>query len=155
MNRVRLKTRVAFVLATWLGVGFSPVAPGTAGTLAALPLFFALRGSGPFGVLAAAMVLALAGVWAAGVVAAHTRSNDPQIVVVDEVAGVLVALACAPPGLAGVALAVVLFRFFDVMKPFPVRAAERLPRGWGIVADDLVAGACAGALSALLARGLA
>lgn len=135
-----MKKHVAFVLATWFGLGFSPIAPGTVGALAALPLYFALRGFGPLAILGAACVLTLAGVWASGIVAAHTGNDDPQIVVIDEVAGVLVALAFAPPTFAGVALAVVLFRVFDMTKPFPARDAERLPGGWGIVIDDVVAG---------------
>jgi len=132
--------RVAWVLATWFGCGLSPVWPGTVGTLAALPVYFAVRGHGVGGVLAAALLLTVFGIWAAGIVADGSRMHDPQIVVVDEVAGVLVALAAAGPSLASVAAAVVFFRLFDVTKPFPARAAERLPRGWGIVVDDVVAG---------------
>jgi phosphatidylglycerophosphatase A len=147
-----MKKAAAFVLATWFGVGFSPIAPGTLGTLATLPLYFAIRGSGPFAVLAAAIVLTAAGVWAAGIVAAHSGKHDPQFVVVDEAAGVLVALAFAPSTAKGVALAVVLFRVFDITKPFPARAAERLPRGWGIVIDDIVAGIWA-AVALACARG--
>jgi phosphatidylglycerophosphatase A len=145
------KTRLAFVLATWFGIGFSPLAPGTLGTLAALPLYFALRGFGSSVVLAAAIVLGLAGVWASGVVAAHVGKEDPQIVVIDEVAGVLVALAFAPPTVAGFVLAVVLFRVFDMTKPFPARAAERLPGGWGIVVDDIAAGLWSAAITRLIA----
>jgi phosphatidylglycerophosphatase A len=145
-----MKTRLGFVIATWFGLGFSPIAPGTLGTLAALPLYYALRGFGSFAVLAAAVVLTLVGVWAAGIVAVHTGKHDPQIVVVDEVAGVLVALAFAPPTIAGVAVAVVLFRIFDMTKPFPARAAERLPGGWGIVIDDVVAGIWAAVLTPAL-----
>jgi phosphatidylglycerophosphatase A len=145
-----MKKKLAFVLATWFGIGFSPIAPGTCGTLAALPLYFALRDFGPIAVLAAAVVLTLAGVWAAGIVAEHTDEDDPQIVVVDEVAGVLVALAFAPRSLAGVALAVVLFRVFDMTKPFPARSAEDLPGGWGIVIDDIVAGIWAAVLAKVL-----
>jgi phosphatidylglycerophosphatase A len=135
-----MKKHVAFVLATWFGLGFSPIAPGTVGTIAALPLYFALRGGGPIAILVAAIALMFAGIWAAGIVAEHTGKHDPQIVVVDEVAGVLVALAFAPHGFKGVATAVIAFRIFDMTKPFPARAAERLPGGWGIVIDDIVAG---------------
>lgn len=137
--------KAAWLVATWFGCGFSPLAPGTVGTLGALPLYFALRGFGPLAVLAAAALLAIVGTWAAGVVASEARSADPQIVVVDEVVGVLAALAASPPRSDAVALTVILFRIFDVTKPFPARAAERLPGGWGIVVDDVVAGAWAGA----------
>jgi len=91
-------------------------------------------------------------VWASGIVADVIGTHDPQIVVVDEVAGVLVTLAAAPRSVAGAVGAVVLFRIFDIMKPFPARVAERLPRGWGIVIDDIVAGAWAGAGVLILRR---
>jgi phosphatidylglycerophosphatase A len=141
------RERVAFVTATWFGTGLSPVAPGTVGTLAALPLYFVLRDWGPLAILAAAGTITLAGVWAAGIVADRTGRRDPQIVVVDEVAGVLLALTFATRTAFGVALAVLLFRVFDITKPFPARAAERLPRGWGIVVDDIVAGGWAAAIA--------
>jgi phosphatidylglycerophosphatase A len=131
---------IARVIATWFGCGRSPVAPGTVGTLGALPLWFAVRGGGPKAVLVTAAAMTLIGVWAAGVFAAERGAKDPQEVVVDEVAGVLVALTAAPPSFAGTALAVVLFRVFDITKPFPTRHAEQLPGGWGIVLDDVVAG---------------
>ena len=89
-------TRVAWVIATWWGCGLSPVAPGTVGTLGALPLFLALRERGPAVILAVGLAIAAVGIWAAGRVAEATASKDPQRVVVDEVAGVLVALAAAP-----------------------------------------------------------
>lgn len=142
--------RVARVLATWFGCGLSPVAPGTVGTIGALPLWMLVREAGPLGVLATAAVVTVVGVWSAGVVARDGGSKDPQIVVIDEVAGVLVALAAAPPTVLGVAAATLLFRVFDMTKPFPARRAESLPGGWGIVLDDLVAGVQA----ALLVRAL-
>lgn len=149
------KTRLAYLVALWFGCGLAPIAPGTCGTLGALPLYFVVRSHGPLAILAAAVVVTLVGIWAADVVAAHERAKDPQIIVVDEVAGVLVALAAAPPTLAGAAAGVVLFRVFDITKPFPARAAERLPGGVGVVVDDLVAGAwAAAALFALRAAGV-
>lgn len=137
------RRRAATVIATWFGCGLSPIAPGTVGTLGALPLWLAVRGGGRLAIGAAALAAALVGAWAAGVVARERGTDDPQIVVIDEVAGVLVALAAAPPTAPGAVAAVLLFRVFDIAKPFPVRQAERLPGGWGIMADDLVAGAVA------------
>ncbi len=145
--------RVAFAIALWFGCGLSPIAPGTVGTLGALPLYLVARAGGPLAILAVAVLVTVVGIWAAGVVARSRASADPQIVVVDEVAGVLVALAAAPPTWSGVALAVVLFRFFDVTKPFPARAAERLHGGLGIVLDDVVAGIYAASI-VLALRGL-
>lgn len=134
------RTKVAHLIALWFGCGLSPVAPGTVGTLGALPVYLLVRGAGAPGILAAAFVVTVVGIWSAGVVARHRGTSDPQVVVVDEVAGVLVALAAAPPTWAGVAAAVLLFRVFDITKPPPARAAERLHGGLGIVLDDVVAG---------------
>ena len=142
--------RAARVLATWFGCGLSPVAPGTVGTLGALPLWLLVRGGGAAMIFVTAIAVTLAGVWAAGVVARASGTKDPQIVVIDEVAGVLFALAGAPQSTAGCILAVVLFRVFDMTKPFPARRAEKLPAGWGIVIDDVVAGIQA----ALVVRGI-
>ncbi len=132
--------RLALVLATWFGCGYSPVAPGTAGTLGAVPLYLLVARLGPWAVGTAAVLLALVGVAASTRVAALRGLKDPQLVCIDEVAGVFVALTAALPRVGQVAVAVVLFRLFDIFKPWPVRRLERLPRGWGIVADDLAAG---------------
>lgn len=134
------KIRAARVLATWFGCGLIPFVPGTLGTLAALPLWLLLRDGGPWVVLATALIVTLTGIWSAGVVARVSATKDPQIVVIDEVAGVLVALAGAPQSTGGIVGAVLLFRVFDTLKPFPARRAESLPGGWGIVIDDVVAG---------------
>lgn len=145
------RKRLAWTLATWFGCGLSSRAPGTVGTLGALPLYLLVRGHGTLAVLATAAIVTAAGVWASNVVVRDSGEKDPQRVVIDEVAGVLVALAAAPPTWGGVALAVGLFRLFDITKPFPARRAERLPEGWGVVLDDLVAGVWA-ALAVLAAR---
>ena len=133
--------RVGFALATWFGVGYTPLAPGTAGTLAAIPLYLALRPHGTSAVLGAAVVLTLIGVWAAARVSRGTGLQDPQIVVIDEVAGVHVTWLAAPANWHGLIAGFVLFRLFDQLKPFPARWAERkLHGGMGIVFDDVFAG---------------
>jgi phosphatidylglycerophosphatase A len=147
--------KVGWALATWFGCGFVPVAPGTAGTLGAIPLYFAVRAGGPPAILATAAVVTAIGVWAAGIVAEDRGTHDPQIVVIDEAAGVLLALAFAGRSLPGVGAAFVLFRLFDTTKPFPARRLERLPGGWGIVLDDIAAGVWAAAcLAGLRAAGV-
>ena len=138
--------RLAIVLATWFGCGFSPVAPGTAGTLGAVPLYLVVARLGSWAVAAAAVVLALVGVAASTRVANLRGLKDPQLVCIDEVAGVFVALTAAAPTFGQITAAVLLFRVFDIFKPWPVRRLERLPQGWGIVADDLAAGLWAAAL---------
>jgi phosphatidylglycerophosphatase A len=141
------RTRVAYVLGTWFGCGYVPYAPGTAGTLGAIPLYLLLRPYGMVAVLGAALVLTVVGIWAADIVAKDSGLKDPQLVVIDEVAGVLCTLAVAPPTWAGLIVGVVLFRIFDQFKPWPARAAERkLPGGYGIVLDDIAAGAWGAAI---------
>ncbi len=136
------KQRLAYLLGTWFGCGYVPYAPGTAGTLGAVPLYLLLRPYGLVAVLGAALVLTVVGIWAADIVAKHSGLKDPQLVVIDEVAGVLCTLAVAPPTWTGLVVGVVLFRVFDQFKPFPARTAEqKLPGGYGIVLDDIAAGA--------------
>jgi phosphatidylglycerophosphatase A len=148
-----LKRVAAYTFATWFGCGLVPKAPGTVGTLGAVPLYLALRPLGPLAVLGAAAVLGLLGVLAASHVVHDRDDPDPQIVVVDEVAGVLVTLAAAPPTWAALAVGVLLFRVFDQMKPWPARPAEGLPGGFGVVLDDIVAGAW-GAAALVVLRAL-
>jgi phosphatidylglycerophosphatase A len=130
----------SYGLATWFGCGFVPKLPGTVGTVGAIPLYLVLRPFGPWACLAAAVILAVGGAVAAARVVDDRRDPDPQIVVVDEVAGVLVTLAAAPPTWPALAAGFVLFRILDQWKPWPAGPAERLPKGWGVIADDLVAG---------------
>ncbi len=146
--------RAARLVATLLGVGHAPVAPGTFGTLATVPLAFALWWlAHPLAMLAGAAVVTAVGVVAAGAVAREGPVQDPGHVVIDEAAGYLFACAFAPPGWITAALAFVFFRVLDIAKPFPINRLERLPGGWGIMADDVAAGLLAGAL-AWLATGL-
>jgi len=151
--------RVAVAVATWFGCGYFPKGPGTAGSVGALAAAWVL--TGPLGLapawLGAAAVLLLGpAVWAAGRACRYWGEKDAQRVVVDEVVGQWLTLAALPPGPAAASwwwwlAAFVLFRVFDIRKPFPVRAAERLPGGWGVVADDVVAGIYGALVLGLLA----
>ena len=141
----RAKRRsVPYLIGTWFGCGFFPVASGTVGSFAALVIAIVLNvyagsGRGTFLVLAA--ILLFPGIWAADVVARSENIADPHIVVVDEVIGQWITLAGAATQNWKIWLAAfVLFRLFDIWKPPPVRQLERLPGGWGIVADDVMAG---------------
>lgn len=157
MTKGPTREKIARALALWFGCGLFPKAPGTAGTLGAVPLYLLLRPLGIPAIAVAAVVLTLVGVWAASDVARTTGLKDPQIVVIDEVAGVHVTWLAAPlVGWRGVVYGFVLFRLFDQLKPFPARWAERkLPSGWGIVMDDVFAGVWgAGCLLLLRNRGL-
>ena len=118
-----------------------PIAPGTAGSVVGVALVVGLQalGSVPVDLVALAAVLVL-GVWSAGVVERDLGRTDPGAVVIDEVAGMLVTLLWVPVGWMGIVVGFLVFRILDIIKPFPVRTAERLPGGWGIMADDVAAG---------------
>jgi phosphatidylglycerophosphatase A len=142
-----MRLRTANLIATWFGCGWSPVAPGTAGSLGALAIAIVLhewlgwRGL-HFGVLA--LLLLPAAVWSADVAAKAAKRKDPGFVVVDEVVGQWLALAGASAlNWKSFGAAFLLFRAFDIWKPPPVRQLEALPGGLGINADDAMAGAYA------------
>jgi phosphatidylglycerophosphatase A len=138
----------AHILAVWFGCGHLPVMPGTWGTLGAIPLYLLLRPLGVGAIAAAAAGVTLVGLWAAGVVERRLGKKDPQIVCIDEVAGVLVTWLAAPPTWAGLVAGFVAFRVLDQLKPWPARAAERLGGGVGVMLDDVAAGAWGAALLA-------
>jgi phosphatidylglycerophosphatase A len=146
-------SRAAELIATVLGVGRAPFAPGTVASVVALPFAWLILRHGDVTLLGAATTVAtLAGIWACDVYVKDTGREDPSECVIDEVAGQWIACAFAPVSLAGFALAFVLFRLFDITKLWPISAAEKLRGGLGVMADDLVAGLFAGILVAAAAH---
>jgi phosphatidylglycerophosphatase A len=151
--------RMSSLLATFFGIGRVPVASGTVASAAALPFGFLLVLAGTPAIAMATMVAAAIGVWACGEHAARLGVADPSECVLDEVAGqwialVPVALYSRPLDWRPYALSFVLFRVFDVVKVWPLSAAERLPGGFGVMADDVLAGLIAASiLSAAFANG--
>ena len=144
MTRRDPGTGAAVLVATMFGAGRAPAVPGTFGTLAAVPPAVLLaRALPPWGFALATGALALLAIWTSGVAARAMGLKDPRPVVIDEAAGLFVTLLYLPAGLETVAIGFVLFRLMDILKPFPARRAEDLPGGWGIVVDDLIAGAYA------------
>jgi phosphatidylglycerophosphatase A len=137
-------------VATGIGSGFSPIAPGTAGSALGLLLFWPLSQIGLGLQLAATAVVTVVGVAAADAVATRVGKKDPGIVVVDEIAGMWVSLLLLPMTPATAVLAFLCFRLMDILKPFPARDLERLPGGIGIMADDLAAGLYANLLVRLV-----
>ena len=134
-------SRLALLVATAGYVGLAPVAPGTWGSAVGVCLLVLVRltGAGGAEALLLAAVLAV-GVWSATLAERRYGRTDPGAIVIDEVAGMLIAVFWVPVSWVGLVAAFLAFRIFDVVKPFPSRAAERLPAGWGVMADDVVAG---------------
>jgi phosphatidylglycerophosphatase A len=130
--------------ASFFGAGFFPVAPGTAGSLAAAGVYAAMVPRA-FGLFAAAAMF-IAGIFIVGATRNYLETEDDQRIVIDEAAGVWLAMAIAPAGLWYALSAVALFRFFDVLKPLGIKKIQRLPYAWGIMLDDTAAGICAGAV---------
>ncbi|MFQ5669120.1 MAG: phosphatidylglycerophosphatase A [Acidobacteriota bacterium] len=138
--------RLLFALASGLGSGYAPVASGTAGTLAVIPLYLLLAWgtTRPVFITLTVAFLPLA-ILAAGSASRSLSRKDPGVVVVDEWAGFLVTMAGHPLAWQRLVVGFFLFRLFDVIKPFPARQAEGLPGGYGIVLDDVLAGLYANA----------
>ena len=141
------KSLWAWLLATWFGAGYLKPGPGTYGSVAAVLLWFLAAHAFPsqpatlaIATLIAAIVITLIGIPASTTVARESARKDPGFVVIDEVAGQLFALILMPPDWRHAALALLLFRLFDITKPGPIRRLEALPEGTGIMLDDVAAG---------------
>jgi phosphatidylglycerophosphatase A len=135
------------VLASFFGLGFFPFAPGT---LTSLVVVLVYRYSAhaldwPY-FLVILLALLILGTYAASFYSSELQRDDPRCIVVDEAAGQLLVLFLVAPEWTSLAAGFLLFRFFDIVKPFPVRRAEELPGGWGIMADDVLAALMAKAL---------
>ncbi|MBI3493693.1 MAG: phosphatidylglycerophosphatase A [Acidobacteria bacterium] len=144
---------IPLALATALGVGYIPFAPGTFGSAAGLLLWAALP---PSALVQSATILAVfaLGSWSGGVAERHFGRTDPDQVVIDEVMGMLITLFMNPVGAWGLLGAFLLFRIADIIKPFPANRLERLPGGVGVMADDAMAAIYANiALRLMLALG--
>ena len=148
--------RLSTIIASVFGIGYFPVASGTVMSIVAVffAWYIALHGGGV--VLVAASLLAFViGIWACGDHVRATGRDDPSECVIDELAGQW--LACAGicftpvfPSITEFALTFLLFRLFDVLKPWPISAAEKLPGGLGVMADDMVAGLAAAVIGGLV-----
>lgn len=151
------KTLWAWTVATFFGAGLGKPGPGTWGSAAAVLLWFAAARI--FHLSPGALLLTLGcgialsllfGVPAATIVARESGRKDPGFVVIDEVAGQWITLLLSPVNWRYALIAFVLFRLFDITKPFPIRRIEGLPAGWGIVFDDVGAGLYAWGVASLL-----
>jgi phosphatidylglycerophosphatase A len=146
--------KFASQIATVFGVGRSPAAPGTAGSLVALPVAWLLAmWGGRFVLLLAAIFVLAIGSWACEIYVRKTGKEDPPECVIDEVAGQWIVCAFAPLSLPAYALAFALFRLFDILKPWPINWVERnTPGGLGVMLDDVVAGLMACVIIVALAQ---
>lgn len=140
-------TRWAWTLATFFGSGYLKPGPGTYAStfaillwLAAATLFSPTRLTLTIATALAALLITAIGIPASTITARESSTKDPGFVVIDEVAGQLFALILTPPNWRHAALALLLFRLFDIFKPWPIRRLEALPNGTGIMLDDVAAG---------------
>jgi phosphatidylglycerophosphatase A len=134
-------TRLAVFVATVAYCGYSPIAPGTAGSAAGLAVYLLVWWSRSATIEAGLIALVFAaGTWAATHAERYFGGIDPGPVVVDEVLGMLVTLAFIPVGWSGALAGFFIFRVFDVVKPYPANRLEKLHGGFGIMADDAMAG---------------
>jgi phosphatidylglycerophosphatase A len=141
------KTRWAWTLSTFFGAGYLKPGPGTYGSIFAVLLWFAAahaftptRATLAIATTIAALLITSAGIPASTITARESSRKDPGFVVIDEVAGQLFALILARPDWHHAALDLLLFRLFDIWKPWPIRRLEALPAGTGIMLDDVAAG---------------
>ena len=133
-------SRMILALATWGGVGYLPYMPGTWGTLAALPLWYLLARSGPWGYGLGVAVLMILGLMVAGPAQGYLGRTDHPAIVVDEVVGLLITLAGIPPTWTAAALGFIVFRTLDIFKPGPIRRFGAGSGGLEVMADDVAAG---------------
>lgn len=137
--------------ATLFGIGRIPYAPGTLASVVAIPLAWALAGlPGQYTLLAATVVVSALGTLASDRYVRETGIKDPGTCVIDELAGQWAACCFAPRSVLAYALCFLLFRILDILKPWPISALEALPGGYGVMADDLLAGILAGVIVMLL-----
>lgn len=130
-------------LSLGFGSGLAPKAPGTAGTLAAIPLVIVLSWGGPVFFALATLVACVVGIYLCGATARALGVHDHPAIVWDEVAGFMVAMLFVPVNWMTLLVAFALFRLFDILKPWPIRYFDRhVHGGLGIILDDILAGAC-------------
>ena len=139
------------IIASFFGLGFFPLAPGTLASLAVVLLYRFLLHPVPLPYLMALLLLLLIlGVPAATSYSFELKKTDPGRIVVDEAAGQLLVLISVSPDWTLLGVGFLGFRILDIVKPYPIRKSERLPRGWGIMADDIAAALAAALLYRLV-----
>lgn len=126
-------------IATGFGVGYSPLMPGTLGSLLGLLIFLLLRPLSPVSYSLFFLLFFALGVYTSGACESVFQKKDAGEIVIDEIAAMLLVLPLIPASAGWWTAGFLMFRFFDITKPKPIRAVEKLPGGWGVMADDLIA----------------
>jgi phosphatidylglycerophosphatase A len=147
-----VKERLSILISSFFYLGYSPVAPGTVGTLGAVILFYVISGFSNLFYLFFIIALIIFSVWVSEIARIRLGDSDPNSIVIDEVCGFLVTMILIPPNMINIAMGFLLFRFFDILKPPPIRMSEKLSGGLGIVADDVLAGIYANILLQIFVR---
>jgi phosphatidylglycerophosphatase A len=133
--------KIAKIIATFFGSGLSPKAPGTMGTIAAIPLVVALNHLGPFWIMGFVILFLPVAVWACSVYQKNVGTEDPQAVVIDEVIGFAITMTWLPATWQAYVLGFILFRLLEITKPGPIGVLDkRVKGGLGIMLDDIAAG---------------
>jgi phosphatidylglycerophosphatase A len=145
---MKMKNKFAHWIATCGPVGRMKCVPGTMGSLVGVLLIIACQNQ--FILLILFFIVLFTGIWSSSLAAQETGEKDPPQVVIDEVCGIMISFLLIPLSWPRLLVGFTLFRFFDIAKPFPVRALERLPGGFGVVSDDLMAGLYANILLEIL-----
>jgi len=130
------------LLGTGLGAGYTPFVPGTAGTIEGVLFYLIFRKIFPHPLSYALflVVFNVMGVWVSGRCESYFKKRDASLIVIDEIGGFLVTMFTFPFSLRFILLGFILFRVFDIAKPFRIEKIQKLPSGWGIMGDDIAAG---------------
>jgi len=133
--------KIIILIATGCYVGYSPLAPGTTGTLAAIPIYFFLSRIAPLYYVVIVLGFTWVAIWASDGAEILLQSRDCRHIVIDEMVGFMVTMFMVPPPLRNIVLGFFLFRALDIIKPFPIRSLEEMVwGGYGVVLDDILAG---------------
>ena len=136
-----MRLKISEWIATCFKVGYLPLAPGTWGSIFAILLWWVFIKDLNLYVFGVIIVLFfIIGIVTSNIMIDELDDNDPSHIIIDELVGQWLALLFLPKGLINIAIAFILFRFFDIIKPWPISLIEKLPKGLGVMSDDLVAG---------------
>ncbi len=136
-----MRLKISEWIATCFKVGYLPLAPGTWGSVFAILLWWVLLkdlNTYIFGVVI--IIFLLIGIVVSNIIIDQSGDHDPSHIIIDELVGQWLALFLIPDGFFNIAISFILFRFFDIIKPWPIRLIEKLPKGLGVMSDDLTAG---------------